>query len=67
MPATIQDIYNQFDPLEPLGADDPRYVDCIEERGMPAPSPASLFRGGNSAYYLTTSLHVLRFTLNASR
>ncbi len=35
MPATIQDVFNQFDPLEPLAADDRRYVDCIEERGMP--------------------------------
>lgn len=35
MPATIQDVYLQFDPLEPLEANDPRYVDCTEERGIP--------------------------------
>jgi hypothetical protein len=36
MPATLRDVYRQFRTLAPLGANDPRYVDCIEERGIPA-------------------------------
>jgi hypothetical protein len=36
MPATVRDIFRQFNPLESLGANDPRYVDCTMERGLPA-------------------------------
>ncbi len=36
MPASIQDIYLQFHPHQSLDADDPRYVDCMPERGLPA-------------------------------
>ncbi len=36
MATTIRDIYLQFDPLEPLPARDPRYVDCLRERGLRA-------------------------------
>jgi len=35
MPRTIQELYRQFNPLEPLGTNDPRYVDCNKERGIP--------------------------------
>jgi hypothetical protein len=27
-------VFQQFDPDEPLGANDPRYVDCLRERGI---------------------------------
>jgi hypothetical protein len=36
MPATIEDVFSQFDPLEALAADDPRYVDCNKARGIPS-------------------------------
>ncbi len=36
MPATIQDIYRQFNPREPLEVGDDRYVDCTEVRGIPS-------------------------------
>ncbi len=32
--ATIQNVYNQFDPMEALDADDPRYADCFGVRGV---------------------------------
>ncbi|MCP4545088.1 MAG: AAA family ATPase [bacterium] len=36
MPVTIEDIYRQFNPLEPLEVGDDRYVDCTEVRGIPS-------------------------------
>jgi AAA ATPase domain len=36
MVATIRDVYLQFNPLRSLETDDPRYVDCMQERGLPA-------------------------------
>ncbi len=33
MPATIRDVYRQFNPIEPLEADDDRYVETTEVRG----------------------------------
>lgn len=35
MPTSIQDVFLQFEPMEALEADDPRYVDCFTERGVP--------------------------------
>jgi hypothetical protein len=36
MPPSIEDLYLQFQPLEPLEAGDPRYVECFEVRGVGA-------------------------------
>lgn len=36
MTSRIQELFLQFEPLEPLEVDDPRYVECFEERGIPA-------------------------------
>jgi hypothetical protein len=36
MPATIRDVFLQFNPLKPLETNDPRYVNCHQERGLPA-------------------------------
>lgn len=73
---TLQDVYWQFDPLEPLTADDPRYVDCIQERGIPAlfaklllplsgDRPQSLLFSGHLGDGKTTILNRLRGQLEA--
>lgn len=71
MPPSLQDLYLQFQPLEPLEAGDPRYVDTFEVRGVRAlyqhlslplslPKPATLFFSGHVGDGKTTILNQLR-------
>ena len=70
MPATIQAVYRQFNPTEPLEAGDPRYVDCNQVRGIPSifeqlslplldPPPRTLLFSGHIGDGKTTLLKQL--------
>lgn len=78
MSATIQDIFIQFNPTEALEADDPRYVDCNEARGMPSifnqlslplldPPPRTLLFSGHVGDGKTTLLKQLERKLEQDR
>lgn len=71
MSPSLQDLFLQFQPLEPLAAGDPRYVDTFEVRGvralyqylslpLAAEKPTPLFFSGHVGDGKTTILNQLR-------